>query len=96
MKKFLTLIILFIAIPLPANAASYIQISDVAHRQMDGKFINDDLATSLAPDGKLGQLIYWAQTHLGANSCRKIKMGITPFFLMGMTCESAKVKKTSL
>ena len=58
MKKFLTLLFFFIAIPFPAQAASYIQISDVAHRQIDGKFINDDLATSLTPDGKLGQLIY--------------------------------------
>jgi hypothetical protein len=41
-----------------AIAASTITLSEVSHRQIDGKFFDDKLATLIAPDGRLGQLVF--------------------------------------
>ncbi len=41
-----------------ASATNLITISAPSHRTLDGKFINDELATSLGYDGALGKLIF--------------------------------------
>jgi len=58
MKKFLALLILFIAIPAPAQAASVIDLTEGTHRQIDGKFFDDELSVLISPEGRLGKLVF--------------------------------------
>jgi hypothetical protein len=65
MKKlfaiFATLVLVALAIPAPANAAAItntITLFEPTHRQLDGKFIDDDLASLLTPVGALGSLVF--------------------------------------
>ena len=62
MKKFLTfaLLTIFISLSLtsPAQATSIITITEPTHRQLDGAFVDDDLATLLTYNGKLGAKIF--------------------------------------
>ena len=60
MKKVLFVITLLISISVPqiAKADSVVVLSDQSHRQIDGKFFDDELATSLSYNGRLGQLVF--------------------------------------
>ena len=58
MKKFIILLILLFTFPTPAHAATVITLTEPIHRQFDGKFFDDKLASELMPSGKLGKLIY--------------------------------------
>ena len=63
MKKFsvfaLLLICLGIYLPQSADAAvRSVELIERPHQLLDGKFIDDELATLLAPEGRLGSLVY--------------------------------------
>ena len=63
MKKFsaITLTLIFLGIFLPQGASAAIrnvELVERPHQLLDGKFIDDELATLLAPDGRLGSLVY--------------------------------------
>ena len=59
MKKFALATILLISFSLPAAEAAtpVIRITDKPHTGFDGKFRDNQLATSLLPDGTLGKLV---------------------------------------
>ena len=61
MKKSLGLIFvlffLFVSLPI-AQAATSITLTEPTHRALNGKFFDDELATSLARDGKLGSIVF--------------------------------------
>ena len=58
MKRLLTLFI-FLLIPLaPAEANTTITIAEPAHRNTEGVFIDNELATSISPEGRLGKLLF--------------------------------------
>ncbi len=48
------------AMPIASAAISTIVLSEPTHRQLDGKFVDDDLAASLMPTGRLGNLVFGA------------------------------------
>jgi len=65
MRRFLTLfLILFMStlvLPVEAHAVSSprtITVFEPTHRQLDGKFIDDDLTSLLSPTGNLGVLVF--------------------------------------
>jgi len=61
MKKILLIISIFVFSALglqPASAATQITITEHSHRQLDGKFFDDDLASLLTYGGRLGQLVF--------------------------------------
>ena len=63
MKKFLiiTLTLLSIGIFLPQSASAAIRSIELVerpHQLLDGRFIDDELATLLSPSGRLGLLVY--------------------------------------
>lgn len=63
MKKFsvfaLLLICLGIYLPQSADAAiRSVELIERPHQLLDGRFIDDELATLLAPEGRLGSLVY--------------------------------------
>lgn len=61
MKRFWVLIasLALTLISLPsAEANSSVLLTEPTHRQINGQFIDDDLAASLGVDGRLGQLIF--------------------------------------
>jgi hypothetical protein len=63
MKKFsaITLTLLFLGIFLPQSASAAIrnvELVERPHQLLDGKFIDDELATLLTPEGRLGSLVY--------------------------------------
>lgn len=65
MKKFslllLILTVLGISLPQTATAAvRTIKLIEQPHQLIDGRFISDDLATSLTPEGRLGSLVFSA------------------------------------
>ena len=59
MKKFAlaTILLLSFSIPGAEAATPVIMITDKPHTGFDGKFRDNELATSLMPDGKLGKLV---------------------------------------
>jgi len=62
-KKFsvLTLLLLCVGISLPQSATASVrtvELIEKPHQLLDGKFIDDELATLLTPDGRLGSLVY--------------------------------------
>jgi hypothetical protein len=59
MKKFALAIVLLISFSIPSAEAAtpVIRITDKPHTGFDGKFRDNELATSLLPEGKLGKLI---------------------------------------
>ena len=61
MKRFWVLIaclaLTFISLP-TAEANSSVLLTEPTHRQINGQFIDDDLAASLGVDGRLGQLVF--------------------------------------
>ncbi len=52
-----TLVFIFISTPL-AQASTTVILTEPTHRQINGLFIDDELAASLAIDGRLGQLVF--------------------------------------
>jgi len=56
---FLALILAGISLPQSATAATHtIELIERPHQLIDGRFIDDELATLLAPEGRLGSLIF--------------------------------------
>lgn len=51
-------IALFIAVPTASADTPIIRIVDVPHRNFDGSFRDNELATTLKPEGRLGKLIF--------------------------------------
>ena len=69
MKKFLSVATigaaLFISLPISPSAVAdtpVVRIVDVPHRNFDGTFRDNDLATTLTPDGRLGKALFKANT----------------------------------
>lgn len=63
MKKFsiITLVLLCLGIYFPQSAVAAvrnIELVEKPHQLLDGKFIDDELATLLSPEGRLGSLVY--------------------------------------
>lgn len=58
MASFFVLALLVLAAPIANAEGVAITISEPAHRQIDGVFIDDELSTLLAYDGRLGQLVF--------------------------------------
>ncbi len=63
MKKFSTIafVILCLGISLPQSAVGAVrnvELIERPHQLLDGRFIDDDLATLLTPEGRLGSLVY--------------------------------------
>jgi hypothetical protein len=59
MKKFALAIVLLISFSIPSAEAAtpVVRITDKPHTGFDGKFRDNELATSLLPEGKLGKLV---------------------------------------
>jgi hypothetical protein len=62
-KKFsvFALLFLFLGISLPQSASAEIrniELVERPHQLLDGRFIDDELATLLSPEGRLGSLVY--------------------------------------
>jgi hypothetical protein len=62
-KKFsvFALLFLFLGISLPQSASAAIrniELVERPHQLLDGRFIDDELATLLSPEGRLGSLVY--------------------------------------
>jgi hypothetical protein len=66
MKKFLALATvvtaLFISMPVAGADTPVVRIVDVPHRNFDGTFRDNELATTLTPDGRLGKALFKANT----------------------------------
>jgi hypothetical protein len=62
MKKliafFSVIIPLFIGLPSADAGTPVVRVVDIAHRNFDGTFRDNELAESLTPDGKLGKALY--------------------------------------
>ena len=63
MKKFsaiaIALLVLGIFLPQSASAAvRSVELVERPHQLLDGKFVDDELATLLSPEGRLGSLVY--------------------------------------
>ena len=58
MKRLIALLALLLIPVIPAHGNSIITISEPAHRNADGLFINDELASSITPEGDLGKLLF--------------------------------------
>ena len=58
LSSLLAAIACFIAMPSVSAATPVIRIVDVPHRNFDGTFRDNDLATTLTPDGRLGKLLF--------------------------------------
>jgi hypothetical protein len=90
MKKFIAaffaLAIFTIALPFSsASAAATILLTDKSHIALDGRFLDDQLATSLAPTGALGELVF-------NNSNRATIWQIDPALIDEVTTMSAGYK----
>jgi hypothetical protein len=66
MKKLLSLATvvaaIFISMPVAGAATPVVRIVDVPHRNFDGTFRDNELATTLTPDGRLGKALFKANT----------------------------------
>lgn len=54
----LTFLFAFIALPHAQAATPVVRIVDVPHKNFDGTFRDNDLATTLLPDGRLGKALF--------------------------------------
>ena len=93
MKKFFSFVfaITIFALALPTSsavAATTISLTDKNHIALDGRFLDDDLATSLAPSGKLGLLLFTYQS-------RSITWQIDPELIDQVVAMSAGYKLVS-
>jgi len=57
LRAFLVLFLFSAFLPAPAHAENLITLSQPAHQLADGRYINDDLATSLKPGGELDKTL---------------------------------------
>jgi hypothetical protein len=57
-KRLIALLALLLIPVIPAHGNSTITIAQPAHRNADGVFINDELASSITPEGELGKLLF--------------------------------------
>jgi hypothetical protein len=66
MKKTFSLTIAFIALlvslPVAHSDTPVVRVVDVPHRNFDGTFRDNELATTLTPDGRLGKALFKANT----------------------------------
>lgn len=66
MKKIFSLTIAFaalvISLPAAQSATPVVRVVDVPHRNFDGTFRDNDLATTLTPEGRLGKALFTANT----------------------------------
>ena len=53
---------LLISLPVAQAATPVVRIVDIPHRNFDGTFRDNELATTLAPDGRLGKALFTANT----------------------------------
>jgi Family of unknown function (DUF6049) len=58
----IALIALIAPLPQATSATPVIRIVDIPHRNFDGTFRDNDLATTLTPDGRLGKSLFKANT----------------------------------
>ena len=58
MKRFLLVLLLLTISAAPVQAESTMTLSEPTHRNSEGLFINDDLASSITPRGRLGKLLF--------------------------------------
>ena len=58
MKRLILLLALLIVPVMPAEANTTITIAEPVHRNADGIFINDDLASAITPQGRLGETLF--------------------------------------
>jgi len=54
---FVSLVLTFLALPI-AHASSIVLLTEPTHRQINGQYIDDDLASSLGVVGRLGKLVF--------------------------------------
>lgn len=54
--------ILVIALPVAEAATPVVRVVDIPHRNFDGTFRDNELATTLTPDGRLGKALFTANT----------------------------------
>ena len=55
----LSMALILLIVPAPANADNnFVLLSEPSHRGLDNVFFNDELATALKPEGRLGNLVY--------------------------------------
>lgn len=55
----LSMALISLIVPPPASADNnFVLISETSHRGLDGVFLNDELATALKPEERLGNLVY--------------------------------------
>ena len=64
MKKIIVALVFLFIWPTSANAANTITLTEKSHRQIDGKFFDDELATLISQEGRLGKLVYEAPNGL--------------------------------
>lgn len=66
MKKLLALALallaIFISLPTVSAATPVIRVVDIPHRNFDGTFRDNELATTLTPDGRLGKALFQSDT----------------------------------
>lgn len=58
MKRFLISLIFLLIPVIPASGNSTITIAEPSHRNAEGIFIGDELASSITPEGSLGKLLF--------------------------------------
>ena len=58
MKKLIIALVFLFIWPTSAQAATMITLTEKSHRQIDGKFFDDELATLISQEGRLGKLVY--------------------------------------
>jgi hypothetical protein len=58
MKRLLALALLLISIATPVVADTTMTLTEPTHRSVTGVFINDELASSITPRGRLGKLLF--------------------------------------
>ena len=53
---------IFISLPIATADTPVVRVVDIPHRNFDGTFRDNDLATTLTPDGRLGKALFAANT----------------------------------
>ena len=57
LSVFVALVFTFLSVPI-AQAVTPILLTEPTHRQISGEFVDDELTISLAPTGRLGELVF--------------------------------------
>ena len=58
MRKLFAVLLLLLVPIVPVQADSIMTLTEPTHRSVTGKFINDELASSITPRGRLGKLLF--------------------------------------